>query len=79
MLFHASPPLSVALGISVFSLKHAGNFELSEYSSSVAFVNKKLLILLRIERPQKRIVGRFLSFGLPFLVFLPKSVWRLQS
>jgi hypothetical protein len=78
MLFYASPPLSVALDVSVSSLKDAGNFELSEYSSSVAFVNKKLLILLRIERPQEP-VGRFLSFRLPFLFFLPKSVWCLQS
>jgi len=45
----------MALGVFGLSLKDAGDFKLSEYSSSVAFVNKKLLISLRIEKPRKRI------------------------
>jgi len=68
----------MALGVFVLSLKDFGNLKLSEYSSSVAFVNKKLLISLRIERRHKRI-GRFLNLGLPFWAFVPKSVCLLQS
>jgi len=59
----------MALGVFVLSLKDFGNLKLSEYSSSVAFVNKKVLILLKIDKPQEPISCLGLIFW--YTSFLP--------